>query len=153
MPKRDGSSHLLKSLTSGLAGAAALTAVHEAGRKLVPNAPRMDIYARRATARGMALAGVEPPHANTMHSLTLVGDLLSNGLFYALAIGLDPRRSMDRGILAGALAGLGGVLLPPLIGLGSKPSNATHRTQRMTVAYYILGGLAAAAVFRAATDD
>jgi hypothetical protein len=150
MPKRNGSSHLLESLASGMAGAAALTAVHEAGRKLVPDAPRMDIYARRVAARGMELAGVQPPGANAMHALTLVGDLITNGLFYALVLRGTRQGAADRSILAGALAGIGGVFLPPLLGLGRKPSNATHRTQLMTIAYYTLGGLAAATVFRAA---
>ena len=151
MPKRNGSAHLLESLVSGLAGAAALTAVHEAGRKVVPHAPRMDIYARRVAARGMEMAGVQPPSKNTMHAMTLIGDVLTNGLFYSLVMGMNPRKSMERGILGGLLAGIGGVFLPPIIGLGKKPSNSTHRTQLMTIAYYTLGGLAAAAIFQAAS--
>jgi hypothetical protein len=143
---------LIESLAGGLVGVAALTAVHEAGRKIVPNAPRMDIYARRVAARGMEMAGIEPPGANKMHALTLAGDVLTNGLFYALVMGMNPRRSMDRGVLGGLLAGIGGVVLPPLIGLGRQPSNRTHRTQLMTIAYYTLGGLVAASVFRAASS-
>jgi hypothetical protein len=150
MPRRNGSSHLIESVLSGLAGAAALTAVHETGRKILPDAPRMDIYARRIAARGMELAGVEPPGSNKMHALTLAGDVLTNGLFYALVMGMNPRKSMDRAVLGGLLAGIGGVVLPPVMGLGRQPSNRTHRTQLMTIAYYTLGGFVAAAIFKAA---
>ncbi len=42
---------MLKELGSGLAGALALTAVHETARQVIPHAPRMDVIGRRGIDR------------------------------------------------------------------------------------------------------
>jgi hypothetical protein len=44
------------------------------------------------------------------------------------------------------LAGVGAVVLPPLLGLGQQPGRRTPWTELMTVAWYTAGGVAAAAV-------
>ena len=56
--------------------------------------------------------------------------------------------SLARGAALGAVAGLGAVVLPPLMGLGSRPSARTPQTAAMAFGWYLLGGLAAAAVHR-----
>jgi hypothetical protein len=136
-------------LASGLVGALALTAIHETARHTLDDAPRMDTLGRRALARGLEAMGVEPPSYGAMQGMSLAGDLVANSLYYAM-VGLGPpEHAMLRGAALGAAAGLGAVVLPPRMGLGRRPSGLTPRTRAMTFTWYLAGGLAAAAAFRA----
>ncbi|GGG31633.1 hypothetical protein [Pontibacter amylolyticus] len=141
-----------KALVSGLAGAVVLTITHETLRRLVPEAPRMDVLGMRAISKIMKKAGAQPPADDTLRSWAMVGDVISNSLYYSLAgAGKD---TWLRGSLLGAGAGAGAVLLPGPMGLGTDPSNRTNTTRAMTVGLYLLGGLVAAAVGSAlACDD
>ncbi len=137
-------STLFRSLAAGLAGALALTAIHETVRRRRPHdAPRMDLLGMRALAQGFRAADTPPPPAPQLHRLTLLADVVSNALYFALA-GADTA-SPRRGLVLGAVAGVGGVVLPGPLGLGTAPSNRTPQTQAMTVAWYTLGGLVAGA--------
>ena len=145
--KTDDAPHVLTALGSGLAGAVTLNVIHETVRRVRPDdAPRMDTYGRRSIARGMEWVGVTPPSRDKLQGLALAGDLVSNSLYYAL-VGVgspDPRQALIRGAALGAAAGIGAVVLPPLMGLGSAPSRRTPQTKAMAFAWYLAGGLAAA---------
>jgi hypothetical protein len=141
---RDTSS-ALTSLAAGLAGAAVLTAVHETTRRITSDAPRMDILGERAIAKSMRAAGMTPPRGKRLHNLALGGDVVSNSLYYSLVGSRGGTNALVRGGLLGLLAGIGAVVLPPYLGLGRAPRGTTPRVKAMTVAYYTLGGLAAAA--------
>ena len=106
----------------------------------------MDVLGERAIAKMMRGAGATPPRGKALHRLALGGDLVSNSLYYAL-VG-SGRDAWVRGAGLGLLAGLGAVVLPPYLGLGRAPRGTTPRTKAMTVAYYLLGGITAAAVSR-----
>ncbi len=139
---------MLKELGSGLAGALALTAVHETARQVIPHAPRMDVIGRRGIARPLYAMGVEPPHGGRLQAAALTGDILSNSLFYSLvALGRE-RTAVRRGLVLGLLAGLGAALLPPVLGLGRQPGHRGLPTHLMTVAWYTIGGLVAALTLR-----
>lgn len=153
MRHQPDSNRMATSLASGLAGAVALTAIHETVRRMTPDAPRMDIYGRRALARGMESVGMAPPSAPAMQGIALAGDLLSNGLYYALVGARRRKSSLMRGAALGVLAGVGAVVLPPVLGLGKWPSNATRRTQWMTIGWYTAGGIAAAVVNHVLAPD
>ncbi|WP_276498757.1 hypothetical protein [Pontibacter litorisediminis] len=142
----------IKAVAGGVAGACALTLLHETVRRVVPNAPRMDILGMRAISKLMNMAGEEPPRdKEELHNWSLVGDIVSNSVYYSLAgTGKD---AWWRGAILGAAAGVGGVLLPGPMGLGEEPSNRTPKTQAMTIGYYLLGGLVAAAVGYALSGD
>ena len=143
----------LKALGSGFAGAVALTAIHETVRRVSPDAPRMDVLGMRAIAKSLRAAGAEPPEEDTLFNITLAGDVLSNSLYYSL-VGLgDPRGAVARGALLGLAAGLGAVLLPGPLGLGTDASARTRETQLMTVAYYTAGGLVAGAAMQSLAAD
>lgn len=139
---------LLRALASGAAGAVALTAVHQVARFLTDDAPRMDHLGMRALAATYRAAGHEPPPEDELYDLTLVGDLVSNTLYYSLVGIGDEDGTWERGAALGLAAGIGGVVLPPLVGLGSAPSGRTAATAAMTVAWYAIGGLAAAGTAR-----
>jgi hypothetical protein len=138
----------LPSLAAGFAGAIALTILHEAARRLRPqDAPRMDVLGERGLRKILDLADVPQPAEGVAYTATMLGDIISNGLYYTL-VG-SGQHSLQRGLLLGAAAGAGGVLLPGPMGLGEAPSNRTPQTQAMTVAWYTVGGLVAGAVARA----
>ncbi|WP_128543808.1 hypothetical protein [Larkinella soli] len=133
----------VQSLASGLAGALALTLVHETARRFIPEAPRADLLGMRAIAKIMESAGQKPPADDELHTLALAGDVVSNAAYYSL-VGLA--RDQDTrlvGSALGALAGLGAVLLPGPMGLGKAPSARTPATVAMTIGWYFIGGLAA----------
>ena len=138
----------LAAIGGGFIGAVALNVLHESVRHVRDDAPRMDVLGERAIARGMEAVGLEPPPREELYVPTLVGDLLSNGLYYSL-VGVGGKEGvMARGALLGLAAGIGGVLLPGPMGLGKAPSSRTPQTALMTVAWYLAGGLAAAAACR-----
>jgi hypothetical protein len=141
-----------KALVSGLAGAVALTIAHETLRRLVPEAPRMDVLGMRAISKTMKKAGAQPPAGSDLRAWAMAADVVSNSLYYSLAG--TGKSAWVRGSLLGAGAGAGAVLLPGPMGLGSDPSNRTNSTRAMTVGLYLMGGLVAAAVGSAlACDD
>jgi hypothetical protein len=146
MKKNDFSTALL----SGLAGAMALTILHETVRRIRPDAPRTDTLGRRATARGLEAAGLETPPEDQLQAVALGGDVVANTLYYSLAC--FGRPSLTRGTALGAAAGLGALVLAPLMGLGSRPGSRTPQTAAMTVVWYTAGGLAAAAVHQALAE-
>lgn len=139
---------LLPSLAAGFAGAVALTALHETARRLRPHdAPRMDVLGERGLRKILRLADLPQPSEGKAYTATMLGDILSNGLYYTV-VG-SGRHSLQRGFALGVAAGVGGVLLPGPMGLGEAPSNRTPQTQAMTVAWYTVGGLVAGAVAQA----
>ena len=146
---------MLRALASGVAGAVALTAVHETARRTIPRAPRMDVIGRRGIAKSMYALGTEPPKGPRLQASALVGDLVSNSLYYSLiGIGREDRKStLRRGLLLGLAAGLGAVFLPPVLGLGRQPGRRGPLTHLLTVTWYTIGGLTAAAAMEHLPDD
>lgn len=146
---------LLRTLGSGLAGACALTLIHEGARRVLADAPRMDILGMRAMARSYNAVGAPTPTPDELFNRTLVGDIAGNALYYS-AVGLGGRDGVYlRGAALGLAAGIGAVALPGPLGLGEDASARTPATQAMTIAWYTLGGLAAAATYAclAGTDE
>ncbi len=144
----EGTTRWGSALLSGLAGATALTVIHESARRMHPDAPRMDTLGRRSIARGMEAVGLEPPDEDRLQAAALAGDVVSNSLYYSL-VGLGgPSGALARGAALGALAGLGAVALPPLMGLGHRPGARTPQTAAMTFGWYLIGGIAAAMAYR-----
>jgi hypothetical protein len=138
-----------RSMLAGAAGAGALTLVHQAARALTPAAPRMDVLGKRALRAAHGTLGAAVPADPNLEREALAGDLVANSAYYAL-VGAGERRNVWlRGLTLGLAAGLGAVFLPRRIGLGDPPNAGRLDTQLMTVAWYVVGGLAAAAAFAA----
>ena len=139
---------LLPSLAAGFAGAIALNILHETVRRLRPqDAPRMDVLGERGLRKILNLADLPQPSEGKAYTATLLGDVLSNGLYYTV-VG-SGKHSLWRGLALGVAAGVGGVVLPGPMGLGEAPSNRTPQTKAMTVAWYTVGGLVAGTVAQA----
>jgi hypothetical protein len=105
----------------------------------------MDVLGERAIARALALRGEEVPPQPTLQRWALAGDLLANSAYYSLvACGRDAH-VWRRGVALGLAAGAGALVLPRPLGLGDPPKSDQLANQIMTVAWYLIGGLAAAA--------
>ncbi len=142
---------MLKALGSGLVGACALTLVHEAARRYINDAPRMDVVGMRAITKTLRAVDVEPPVP--LHEAALVGDIAANSLYYGL-VGLGaPEDGVRNGALLGLAAGVAAVYLPEPLGLGRQPAKNSTETDLLTVAWYLLGGLAAGAAYQALSSD
>lgn len=134
-------------LASGIVGACALTLIHEAARHSIPHAPHVNVLGERAIRRIADALGSRPPGEMSLYAGALVGELVSNSLFYALS-GLGGAKHATRtGALLGIAGGLGAVTLPEPLGLGRQPHRKTPATELMTLAWYGLGGLAAGAAY------
>jgi hypothetical protein len=139
---------LFPSLASGVVGATTLTLLHETARRVVPDAPRADVLGMRALTAALRALDTPPPRYELLHRWALVGDLIANSLYYSF-VGLGSvQHAWRRGALLGLLAGVGAVVLPGPLGLGSQPTNRARPTQAMTVLWYLTGGLATAAAAR-----
>jgi hypothetical protein len=136
-----------RALASGAAGALSLNVMHECTRLTVPNAPRVDIIGMRAVAGLARAAGRTPPEH--LRATTLAADVAANTLYYSVVAAKGPEYALALGSVLGVAAGLGAVLLPPPMGLGSAEINRTRATQVMTAGMYAMAGLVAGAVYSA----
>ena len=137
------------SLTSGVIGAGVLTLIHQGARRRLPRAPRMDVVGMRAVDRVTELMGARVLPRPQLYRTALAGDLIANSLYYSMVPGRTAGDTWRRGLMLGAMAGIGALSLPERIGLGKPPDSGSRSNQFMTVAWYVLGGLATAAAANA----
>jgi len=134
------------SIASGLAGATALTLLHESIRRVDPDAPRMDLLGMNALSNILKSMHTKPPTSNKLYWITMAGDMVSNSVYYS-AVGIGDKKNVWlRGAFLGLSAGIGAVLLPKPLGLNESYSNRTTETKVLTVGLYLFGGLLTAAV-------
>jgi hypothetical protein len=144
---------VFKALVSGLVGAATVTLVNEAARQVLKDAPRLDVLGKRAFAFPLMRAGRQPPPNSELYWYSLGGDLVANSLYYSLVSLGGVNNAFAVGGLLGAAAGIGTVTLSEPLGLGDEPVNRTTETEIMTVAWYLAGGLAAAATYQLLSEE
>ncbi len=137
--------NIISALGAGLAGATALTVLHEVNRRIDPRAPRMDLLGMNALELIFKKAGKSVPSSNTLHKQALAADIISNLAYYSLA-GIGNKNLWTKSSLLGLGAGIGALLLPKPMGLNPEHSNKSARTQFSTVALYLVGGLVTGAV-------
>lgn len=134
------------SAIGGLAGACTLTLASETVKRLDKDAPRLDLLGANAIAKLLKESGFQrtPPLVSLL-PVALSGDLISNALYYSLAKSDDREMTMVKGALLGLGAGLGAIALTKPLGLEDDTVNRTTKTSLMTVGWYVLGGIVAAA--------
>ena len=137
------------SLASGAIGAGVLTLIHQSAKDRLPRAPRMDVVGMRAIDHVTQWIGARVLPRPQLHRAALAGDLIANSLYYSMVVGRTPAETWRRGLMLGAMAGVGALSLPERLGLGTPPGSGSRSNQLMTVAWYVLGGLAAAAAANA----
>lgn len=133
---------LAVSLLSGLSGATALTVLHETLRARQSQAPRMDQLGKQALVKFLPrINGHLAPSSSTLHQTALVGDILSNTLYYSLIPTASRRKLWWRSVGLGILAGWGALVLPKPLGLDPRASQRTRQTKLLTLALYLSGAL------------
>ncbi|MCW3073684.1 MAG: hypothetical protein JWP69_753 [Flaviaesturariibacter sp.] len=130
-------------LLGGLAGATVLTLVHEVTRKLIPDAPRMDLLGMQAISKLLKNTGQDVPKEDALFGIAMAGDVASNALYYSIAGISSHKNVVYKSIALGFTAGIGAITLPKTLGLSEAPSKRTTTTVILTVALYTFGGLAA----------
>ena len=135
----------VRSTLGGLAGACTLTLLNESIKKIDKDAPRMDLLGMNAVARLMKGNNILTQTADRLFPVALAGDLVSNSLYYSMADAGNKKNTLIRGSLLGLGAGLGAVVLPKTLGLNDEATTRTLKTKVLTVTWYVLGGLVAAA--------
>ena len=133
------------SIISGLTGATVLTLLHETLKRTVSAAPRMDKLGQQGLSKVLSASGSEVPSEDDLQKLALGGDIIGNAAYYSM-VGFKPKYSLLTGAVIGLAAGIGAVGLPGKFGLNEQYSNATAKTQVLTVLLYLTGGLVAGAV-------
>jgi hypothetical protein len=136
---------LLSILGGGLAGAVALTILHETLKRVDPDTPRMDLLGMDAATKTLKSVGAKVPDRKELFNWTLAGDIISNTIYYSLAVSGKKKSTWLRGSVLGLAAGIGAVALPKSLGLNDEHSNRTAKTKVMTTALYSIGGLVASA--------
>src|SRR5688572_13481639 len=123
----------INAIGGGVAGAVAVTLIHESIKKIVPKAPRMDLLGMNAISKGLHAAGMKTPSQDYLYVAALAGDLLSNAFYYSMA-GIGKEKNIwVRSSLLGLAAGIGAVTLPGPLGLEERHSARTLSTKLMTV--------------------
>ncbi|HXI01347.1 MAG TPA: hypothetical protein VNI52_13850 [Sphingobacteriaceae bacterium] len=145
--------NIIPSVVGGLAGAVAVTLLNEIVKKYDPDAPRLDLLGMSAVTKGFKKADEKVPAKKDQYKYSLVADLVSNTIFFAMAGKGSARKALTKGSLLGLTAGLGAIFAPEPLGLDAKQTNRTKKTQFMTVAYYLIGGLVAGAVGKMLTKE
>lgn len=129
-------------LIGGLAGASALTVLHEVARRNDKDAPHIHKIGMQAVKETYKAADADVPSKQELFLTALAGELITNTLFFS-KVGSADRHPLLRGAMLGLGAGIGAVLLPKKMGLKNAPTDRTKDTRRMTIAWYVVGGLVA----------
>lgn len=137
----------LVSVIGGLAGAGALTLVNETVKRVDKDAPRLDLLGMNAAAKIVKGTGLKTPQfAQNLFPTVVAGDLLSNTLYFAMSQGETKTKTLLRGAMLGIGAGIAAVTLAKPLGIDTQPKPRPAKTNTLTIAYYLLGGLVAAAM-------
>jgi hypothetical protein len=139
---------LIKNLLAGLTGAVVLNVVHELAKRAVKDAPHVDQIGEEALSKSIKAVGYDPPKGDRLFIATLVSDVIANSIYYSL-IGKGKKENLLlRGLIYGALAGMGALTITKPMGLDDTPVNKTNITKAMTVGWYVLGGVVTAATLK-----
>jgi hypothetical protein len=126
-------------LAGGLAGTLTVASLHEALRRITPNAPRMDILDMELLRKSLKSMNKEVPAHDQLQRWAVGGELFADTAYYGMA-GLGGKKGVWlRGALLGLVAGVTAVVLPKPLGLPEEPSNKTFNTQIMTVGTILIG--------------
>src|SRR5262249_35939496 len=128
---------------AGLAGAGLIALLNRLGPKLYERAPRTDLLRERILRRvsGRRL------NARQRHRIAVFGDALSNTILFSTLFAGRPRPWL-RGPIGGTLAGLAAGILPRTLGLERRRNVPSLP---LMLAWYLGGGLASSAFYRALT--
>jgi hypothetical protein len=139
-------------LAGGLAGTLTVASIHEALKRVTPDAPRMDVLDMELIRKGLKSINKEVPGEDELQRWAVGGELFCDTAYYGLVAMGGKKGVWLRGALLGLIAGVTAVVLPKPLGLSEEASNKTLGTQIMTVGLYLMGGLAASAITQLVDD-
>lgn len=140
---------LASSIIGGIAGAVALNILHQAVKQFDHEAPRVDLVGEEAITKGLEKSGITSPTGNTLFTITMAADLISNAAYYSL-IGAGKRIQLPYiGTITGLAAGVGALTLTKPMRLSDAPVTRTDKTKILTVVWYTFGGFVAGSVIKA----
>jgi hypothetical protein len=125
---------MYKKIIAGVGGAIALNILHETIRKNFDNVPHINEVGEEALVKIVERTPLNITGENSLYATTLVGDIVSNGLYYA-------GTATKNNVTSGLLAGIGAIVLPEKMGLNDSPVASNNKKKVMTVGYYIFGAL------------
>src|SRR5215207_9702288 len=111
----------MKNLLGGLIGAVTLNVLHELYRRIDPRAPRIDLVGKEALTKTVEATGHSAPRGKKLYLATLVGDILSNSVYYAVIGQSRHKNLLLRGAALGLAAGVGALKLSEPFGLDDTP--------------------------------
>ncbi|CAM3444505.1 hypothetical protein [Sphingobacterium prati] len=138
-----------KNMLGGLIGAVVLNVIHSAAKRFDPKAPEIDQVGEEAMQKSVRAAGFEPLKGNALVAATFGADVASNAMLYTMIGYGGGKHLLLRGALLGTAVGLATLTIPEQAGLDAKPIKKTPRTKIMTVAWYVIGGMAAGLAIKA----
>lgn len=137
-----------KNILGGLLGAAVLNIVHTIAKKLDKDAPAVDEVGEEAMKKSTRAVGLKAPKGDALVAATFGADVASNTMLYTMiGYGGDKHRVL-RGAVLGTVVGLATLTIPKQAGLDTTPIRKSTQTQLMTVAWYIIGGIATAVAIK-----
>ena len=139
----------MQNLLAGLGGAIALNVLHESLKKKDKDMPRVDLVGEEALQSALRYFGTSIDDKSTLYKATLAGDIISNGLYYAMIGNGAAKHIWPRAVAYGLAAGVGAVTLPEPMGLDDKPVTRSGKTKALTVGYYLAGALVTAGILQA----
>lgn len=125
---------MYKKILAGLGGAIALNVLHETIRKNFDNVPHINEVGEEALLKMTDNTPINITGIDNIYATTLVGDIVSNGLYYATT-------ATNHDIASGILAGVSAIALPKPLGLDDEPVAENTQKKLMTVGYYVFGAL------------
>jgi len=137
-----------QSLLGGLAGSILVNLIAEGIRKNFRTTPRLDLFGQQGLDRALTAAGKDPLRGNARYWTALLGDLAINTAVFALAGAGSKKRTLPQGLAAGAVMGAAMLLSAKPAGIDPDTTGRNAKEKGMTLAYYLIGGLAAGALIR-----
>lgn len=128
-------------MIAGFAGAIALNILHETIRKNFKNVPHINEVGEEALLKISDYASISIEGENSRYAATLVGDVISNGLYYAST-------ATEKDLASGLIAGIGAVALPKRMGLNDEPVAENFQKKAMTIGYYVFGAIVTKFVYK-----
>lgn len=125
---------MYKKIIAGFGGAIALNILHETIRKNFDNVPEINEVGEEALLKITDNTPINISEGKTLYATILVGDIVSNGMYYATT-------ATKNDLASGLLAGAGAILLPKKMGLNDQPVAGSNKKKAMTVCYYLFGAL------------
>ncbi|HAV02488.1 MAG TPA: hypothetical protein DCW95_04715 [Chryseobacterium sp.] len=132
---------------AGLAGALALTGVHQLFKKCMDDAPHLEQVGEEAVKESLEAVDVQLSDEDQVYNAALGGNILSNAvLFSTLATSTSPTQIVTKSLGTGLLGAAGTLGLAEQL-LGNNKATNTDKKKWMTAGYYLLGALVTVGVY------